>query len=106
MLLKETGQLVPRTEHNCFGRRLRHNGDAIDVCVCVCVSQAYVDSILELYGMKNAKPVATIDTATIVKTVPDTPLSSEGRSAYRTAVGKRLWLALVTGDSAYATIRS
>ena len=56
--------------------------------------------------MKNAKPVATIETATIVKTVPDTPLSSEGRSVYRTAVGKRLWLALVTGDSAYATIRS
>ena len=36
---------------------------------------ASVDSILELHGMKNAKPVATTGAATIAKTVPDTPLS-------------------------------
>ena len=38
VLLKETGQLVPGTEHR-LGRRLRHNGDSIDVCM----SQAYIE---------------------------------------------------------------
>ena len=51
VLLKETGQLVPGTEHTFLGRRSRHNGDSIDVSV----SQTYIDSILDLYGMKNAK---------------------------------------------------
>ena len=49
VLLKETGQLVPGTEHTFLGRRLRHNGDSIDVCM----SQTYIDSILELYGMNE-----------------------------------------------------
>ena len=77
-----------------LGRRLTYNGDSIDARV----SQAYVDSTLELYGMKNAKSVATTDTATNVKTVPDTALSSQEHSMSRTAVGKLLWLALVRGD--------
>ena len=37
----------------------------------------YIDAILELYGMRDAKPVATTGTVTINKTVPDTPLSPE-----------------------------
>ena len=53
--------------------------------------------------MKNAKPVATTGSVTIVKTVSDTPLSPEEHSVYRTAVGKLLWLALIRGDIAYAT---
>ena len=99
VLLKETGKLVPGTEHTFLGRRLRHNGDSIDVCM----SQTYVDTILDLYGMKNAKPVATTGSVTIAKTVADTPLSPEEHSVYRTAVGKLLWLALIRGDIAYAT---
>ena len=66
VLLKETGQLAPGTEHTFLGRRLRHNGgDSIDVCM----SQTYIGSILDLYGMKNAKQVATTGSVTIVKTV-------------------------------------
>ena len=99
VLLKETGKLVPGTEHTFLGRRLRHNGDSIDVCM----SQTYVDTILDLYGMKNAKPVATTGSVTIAKTVADTPLSPEEHSVYTTAVGKLLWLALIRGDIAYAT---
>ena len=99
VLLKETVQLVPGTEHTFLGRRLRHNGDSIDVCM----SQTYIDAILDLYGVKNAKPVATTGSVTIVKTVSDTPLSPEEHSVYRTAVGKLLWLALIRGDIAYAT---
>ena len=99
VLLKGTGQLVPGTEHTFLGRRLRHNGDSIDVCM----SQTYIDSILDLYGMKNAKQVAPTGSVTIVKNVSDTPLSPEEHSAYRTAVGKLLWLALIRGDIAYAT---
>ena len=90
---------MPGTEHTFLGRRLRHNGDSIDVCM----SQTYIDSILDLYGMKNAKQVATTGSVTIVKTVSDTPLSPEEHSVYRTAVGKLLWLALIRGDIAYAT---
>ena len=99
VLLKETGQLVPGSEHTFLGRRLRRNGDSIDVCM----SQKYIDTVLDLYGMKDAKPVATTGTVTINKTVPDTPLSPEEHKVYRTAVGKLLWLALVRGDIAYAT---
>ena len=33
VLPKETGKLVPGTEHTFLGRRLRHNGDSIDVCI-------------------------------------------------------------------------
>ena len=87
VLLKETGQLVPGSEHTFLGRRLRHIGDSIDVCM----SQKYIDAILELYGMKDAKPVATTGAVTINKTVPDTPLSPEEHKVYRTAVGKLLW---------------
>eukprot|EP00439_Symbiodinium_sp_Y106_P074225 s3018_g14.t1 len=82
VLLKETGQLVPGSEHTFLGRRLRHNGDSIDVRM----SQKYIDAILELYGMKDAKPVATTGTVTINKTVPDTPLSPEEHKVYRTAM--------------------
>eukprot|EP00439_Symbiodinium_sp_Y106_P076221 s2319_g15.t1 len=99
VLLKETGQLVPGSKHTFLGRRLRCNGDSIDVCM----SQKYIDATLELYGMKDAEPVATTGTVTINKTVPDTPLSPEKHKVYRTAVGKLLWLALVRGDIAYAT---
>ena len=49
VLLKETGQLMPGSEHTFLGRRLRHNGDSIDVCM----SQKYIDAILDLYGMKD-----------------------------------------------------
>ena len=38
ILLKETGQLVPGTEHTFLGKRLRHNGDSVDVCM----SQIYI----------------------------------------------------------------
>ena len=58
-------------------------------------SQTHIDSTLDLPGMKNAEPPATTWATTIVKTVPDMPLSSEEHSVYRTAVGKLLWCALV-----------
>ena len=90
---------MPGTEHTFLGRSLRHNGDSIDVCM----SQTYIDAILDLYGMKNAKPVATTGSVTIVKTASDTPFSPEEHSVYRTAVGKLLWLALSRGDIAHAT---
>ena len=85
VLLKETGKLVPRTEHTFLGRRLRHNGDSIDVCM----SQTYIDAILDLYGTQNAKP-ATTGSVTIAKTVSDTPVSPEEHSVYRQCTGLQL----------------
>eukprot|EP00439_Symbiodinium_sp_Y106_P019913 s3222_g2.t1 len=82
VLLKETGQLVPRSEHTFLGRRLRHNGDSIDVCM----SQKYIDAILLNIPYFLRFPVATTGTVTINKTVPDTPLSPEEHKVYRTAV--------------------
>ena len=57
----------------------------------------------DLYGMKNAKQNTTTDSKTIIKNVSDTTLSPEEYSAYRTATGKLLWLALIRDDIAYAT---
>ena len=51
VLLKETGKLMPGTEHTFLGRRLRNNGDSIDACM----SQNYIDAILDLYGMQNCQ---------------------------------------------------
>ena len=42
--------------------------------------------------------MATTGTATIAKTVPDTPLSSEGHSVYRTALGVKWANQEVFGD--------
>ena len=91
---------MPGSEYTFLGRRLQHN-DSIDVGM----SQKYIDTIVDLYGMKDAKPAATTGTVTINKNVPDTPLSPEEHSVYRTAVGKLLWLALVRGDIAYSMQR-
>ena len=46
VLLRETGQLVPGTEHTFLGRRPRHNGDSIDVCVSQTYIETYIDSNL------------------------------------------------------------
>ena len=58
VLLKETGLLVVGTEHTFFGRKLRHNGDSIDVCM----PQAYIDSILDQYVMQAAGAVTIAKT--------------------------------------------
>ena len=82
VLLKETGKLVPGTEHAFLGRRLPHNGDSIDVCM----SQTDIDAILDLYGTQNA----TTGSVTIAKTVSDTPVSPEEHSVYRQCTGLQL----------------
>ena len=76
VLLNETGHLMLGTEHNFLGRKLRHDCDSNDVHVA-------------------NKAVTT------AKTVPHMPLSTGEHSLSRTAVGKRLWLALIRGDIAF-----
>ena len=67
------------------------------------MSQIQIDSVLDLYRMKNAKQVATTSSVTIVKNISDIPLSPEEYSVYRTAARKLLWLALIRDDIASAT---
>ena len=83
---------------------LEDDGDIMVIRLTfACHKSHYIDTILDLYGMKDAKPVATSGTVTITTNVPDTPLSPEEHPVCRTAVGKLLWLTLVRGDIAYAT---
>ena len=100
VLLKIEGELKAGTTVNFLGRTLKHNGDSVDIIM----STKYVEDLLDVYNMRNSKPVTTTGTATAHKTANATePLSSEEHKRYRTAVGKLLWLALVRPDLAYGT---
>ena len=98
VLLKETGQLVPGTEHTFLGRRLRHNGDSIDVCI---TNIHWFDS--GFVWNEECQTGCYDWFCDNCQECSDTPLSPEEHSVYRTAVGKLLWLALIRGDIAYAT---
>ena len=83
-LLKIEGELKAGTTVNFLGRTLKHNGDSVDIIM----STKYVEDLLDVYNMRNSKPVTTIGTATAHRTANATePLSSEEHKCYRTAVG-------------------
>ena len=99
LLVKITGKLEPGTEHSFLGRRLRHNGDSIDILM----SQQYLDELLDLYKMSSANPVNTTGSAALKRIHDvDCPLEPDEHSKFRTAVGKLLWLAFVRPDCSYA----
>ena len=47
LLMKIIGELKPNTEHSFLGRKLRHNGDSIDILM----PKQYIENLLELYSM-------------------------------------------------------
>ena len=53
--VKIAGELRPNTEHSFLSRKLRHNGDSIDIFM----PQKYIEDSLELYSMNKANSVNT-----------------------------------------------
>ena len=99
LLVKITGELKPNTEHSFLGRRLRNNGDSIDVFM----PKRYIDELLELYSMEKVNQVNTTGSSSLKKIEDaDVALDAKAHSLYRTAVGKLLWLAFVRPDCSYA----
>ena len=99
LLVKITGELKPNTEHSFLGRKLRHNGDSIDVFM----PKRYIDELLELYEMKKVNQVNTTGSSSLKRIEDaDVALDAKAHSLYRTAVGKLLWLAFVRPDCSYA----
>ena len=61
-LVKIAGECKPNTEHSFLGRKLRHNGDSIDILM----PKQYIENLLELYSMDKAKnPVNTTGSASL-----------------------------------------
>ena len=100
LLVKITGELKPNTEHSFLGRKLRHNGDSIDILM----PKQYIEDLLELYSMDKVKnPVDTTGSASLKRIEDaDVALDAKAHSLFRTAVGKLLWLAFVRPDCSYA----
>ena len=99
LLVKITGKLEPGTEHSFLGRRLRHNGDSVDILM----SQQYLEELLDLCKMNSANPVNTTGSAALKRIHDaDCPLEPDEHSMFRTAVGKLLWLAFVRPDCSRA----
>ena len=99
LLVKITGELKPNTEHSFLGRRLRHNGDSIDIFM----PQKYIEDLLELYSMNKANSVNTTGSSSLKRIEDaDVALDAKAHSLFRTAVGKLLWLAFVRPDCSYA----
>ena len=99
LLVKVTAKLDAGTEASFLGRRLRHNGDSIDLFM----PQTYVDELLALYSMKDSNCVSTTGTASL-KRLEDSDQASDKteHAKYRTAVGKLLWMAFVRPDCSFA----
>ena len=100
LLVKITGRLEAGSEHSFLGRKLRHNGDSIDILM----SQQYIEEILKLYSMNSSSNIVNTTGSSALKRAQDsdTPLDKEEHSKFRTAVGKLLWLAFVRPDCSYA----
>ena len=100
LLMKIIGELKPNTEHSFLGRKLRHNGDSIDILM----PKQYIENLLELYSMDKVKnPVNTTGSVSLKRIEDaDVALDAKAHSLFRTAVGKLLWLAFVRPDCSYA----
>ena len=95
LLVRVTANLDAGTEASFLGRRLRHNGDSIDLFM----PQTYVDELLALYSMKDSNCVSTTGTASLKRLEDsDQALDKTEHAKYRTAVGELLWMAFVRPD--------
>ena len=99
LLVKVTGHLKPDTQVSFLGRKLRHNGDSIDIFM----PPDYVEDLLKIYNMQKANPAPNTGSSALKRIDDaDSPLSSDDHATFRTCVGKLLWLAFVRPDISYA----
>ena len=99
LLVKVTGHLEPSKEVSFLGRKLKRNGDFIDIFM----PQEYVEDLLKLYNMQKANPAPNTGSSALKRIQDaDSPLSAADHATFRTCVGKLLWLAFVRPDISYA----
>ena len=68
------------------------------------MSGEYVDKFLDMYGMKNCKPVQTTGSTTVKMTEFPQPLGTVEHKLFCAPVGKLMWLSLVRPDMSYSTM--
>ena len=99
LLVKVTPELQPGTDASFLGRKLRHNGDSIDMFI----PRIFVEELLSLYSMKDSNSVNTTGSASLKRPEDsDQLLDHDDHAKYRIAVGKLLGMAFVRPDCSFA----
>ena len=85
-----TAELRSGTDASFLGRKLRHNGDGIDMFM----PQMFIDELLALYNVKDSNSANTTGSASL-KRLEDSDLALDPteHANYRTALGELLWMA-------------
>ena len=99
LLLKMTGTLNENQSVIFLGRNLKRTSTFISVGM----SPAYIDNMLELYGLKQCRSSLAPGTDTLRKQLDSEPLSAEDHKRFRRVVGQLLWLSSVRPDIMFAT---
>ena len=99
LLLKMTGTLNENQSVIFLGRNLRRTSTFISVGM----SPAYIDNMLELYGLKQCRSSLAPGTDTLRKQLDSEPLSAEDHKRFRRVVGQLLWFSSVRPDIMFAT---
>ena len=99
LLLKMTGTLNENQRVIFLGRNLKRTSTFISVGM----SPAYIDNMLELYGLKQCRSSLAPGTDTLRKQLDSEPLSAEDHKRFRRVVGQLLWLSSVRPDIMFAT---
>ena len=99
LLLKMTGTLNENQSVIFLGRNLKRTSTFISVGM----SPAYIENMLELYGLKQCRSSLAPGTDTLRKQLDSEPLSAEDHKRFRRVVGQLLWLSSVRPDIMFAT---
>ena len=99
LLLKMTGTLNENQSVIFLGRNLKRTSTFISVGM----SPAYIDNMLELYGLEQCRSSLAPGTDTLRKQLDSEPLSAEDHKRFRRVVGQLLWLSSVRPDIMFAT---
>ena len=98
LLVKVTGHLKPDSQVSFLGRKMRHNGDSIDIFM----PPDYVEDLLKIYNMQKANSAPNTGSSALKRIEDvDSPLSAAD-ATFRTCAGKLLWLAFVRPDISHA----